>query len=54
MSTKCMYRVSAKALIKKKQKRLLLAEEKGGGGFELPGGGIELGETPQTALMRGA
>ncbi len=52
MSTKCMYRVTAKALIKNEQKKLLLAEEKGGGGFELPGGGIELGETPQTALIR--
>lgn len=46
------YRVSAKALIKDDQNRLLLIKEGNDSGLELPGGGIEHGETATQALKR--
>jgi 8-oxo-dGTP diphosphatase len=52
MSSNCNYRVSAKALIKNQQGQLLFVEEKQDNGYELPGGGIENGETAEQALIR--
>ena len=52
MSQNCQYRVSAKALIRGAEDTMLFIEENGGGGFELPGGGIENGETARQALER--
>ncbi len=44
-----IYRVSAKAVIKKENKILLVNED---GFFELPGGGIDHGESLEVALKR--
>ncbi len=52
MSSSCNYRVSAKALIKNDRHQLLFVEEKKNNGYELPGGGIENGETVKQALTR--
>ncbi len=52
MPTDCKYRVSAKALIKSNDGKLLFVKENGAGGFELPGGGIENGETIEQAFTR--
>ena len=52
MSQTCQYRVSAKALVKDAYGKLLFVEENEGNGFELPGGGIENGETAWHALER--
>lgn len=52
MLDNCQYRVSAKALIKNNDNKLLFVEEKEGNGFELPGGGIENGESITEALTR--
>lgn len=52
MTSACQYRVSAKALIKNQRNEFLFVEEKQGNGFELPGGGIENGETASDALIR--
>ena len=48
----CFYRVSAKALIldDTRQKFLVVREDKGG--WDLPGGGIDWGETTQDCLKR--
>ena len=45
------YRTSIKALVLDEQKRFLLTKESDGR-WELPGGGIDHGETPQTCLQR--
>jgi ADP-ribose pyrophosphatase YjhB (NUDIX family) len=45
------YRVSLKAIIRNDQGEVLLVKEKGSG-WSLPGGGMDHGETPETALAR--
>jgi 8-oxo-dGTP pyrophosphatase MutT (NUDIX family) len=45
-----IYRVSAKALIFDEDHKILLVKEKRG--WELPGGGIEQGESPQETITR--
>jgi 8-oxo-dGTP pyrophosphatase MutT (NUDIX family) len=52
MLSNCQYRVSAKALITDRNKQLLFVEENEHHGFELPGGGIENGESVFEALQR--
>jgi len=47
----CTYRISLKASIKDDTGRILLLREKDGS-WELPGGGLEQGEDPKTALSR--
>lgn len=47
----CTYRISIKAVITDDDGRVLLLRE-ADGGWELPGGGLEHGEDPQTALAR--
>jgi 8-oxo-dGTP diphosphatase len=46
-----MYRVSAKALVYDENKKILLLKEKTGL-WELPGGGIEHGNTPHETVRR--
>ena len=46
----CFYRVSTKALITKENKVLLIMESDGT--WELPGGGLEVGETFEIGLKR--
>lgn len=48
----CFYRVSIKALVYSEQDELLLLQQKEGGQWELPGGGLEHGETFRSALER--
>ncbi len=47
----CFYRVSTKALILDDTKRFLLTKEKCGK-WELPGGGLDFGETAQIGITR--
>ena len=47
----CTYRVSIKAIIRDADGRVLLLQEKDNT-WELPGGGMEHGETPTDALAR--
>lgn len=47
---KCIYRVSAKALIRAKDKLLLVKEDSDY--WDLPGGGVEHFESPEDALKR--
>lgn len=47
----CTYRISLKAAIKDNDGRILLLREKNGD-WELPGGGMEHGETVKDALAR--
>ncbi|PSL07958.1 NUDIX hydrolase [Cecembia rubra] len=47
----CFYRVSVKALILDDQKRFLLLKEENGF-WELPGGGLDFGESPQQGITR--
>lgn len=47
----CVYRISVKALITDDDGKFLLCQEEDGK-WELPGGGLEYGETPQEALIR--
>ena len=47
----CTYRISVKAVIKDDAGNVLLGREKDGS-WELPGGGLEHGETPKEALSR--
>lgn len=51
MLSDCFYRTSAKALIFDDEKRFLLMLEKKGV-WELPGGGLDFGESPQQCLAR--
>jgi len=46
------YRTSIKALIFDEHKRVLLAKEEGSDAWDLPGGGMNWGETPQVCLAR--
>lgn len=46
-----LYRISAKALILDDQKRFLLVQEDNGR-WELPGGGLDFGETPAEGIKR--
>ena len=48
----CFYRVSAKALILDESKQKFLVVQEADGRWELPGGGIDHGETPTEALRR--
>jgi ADP-ribose pyrophosphatase YjhB (NUDIX family) len=47
----CFYRISIKALILDESKRFLLIKEDDGI-WELPGGGLEFGETPHEGINR--
>ncbi|GAB2988646.1 hypothetical protein GCM10027284_01510 [Cyclobacterium sediminis] len=47
----CFYRVSVKALIRDKKNRFLLVREDNGF-WELPGGGLDFGESPIEGLKR--
>lgn len=47
----CCYRVSIKALICDEQEKFLLVKEDSGY-WELPGGGLDFGETPQACITR--
>ena len=47
----CFYRVSIKALIRDSEGRYLLIQESNGK-WELPGGGLDYGESPQEGLKR--
>jgi len=47
----CLYRVSAKALVLNDKSEILLCQEHTGV-WDLPGGGIDHGETPHQALKR--
>ncbi|MCC5937051.1 MAG: NUDIX hydrolase [Lunatimonas sp.] len=47
----CFYRVSVKALVLEGDDRFLLVREDNGL-WELPGGGLDFGETPQQGLKR--
>jgi len=50
-NTPCTYRVSVKAIITDEDGCVLLLRENDGS-WELPGGGLEQGEDPKTALAR--
>lgn len=47
----CFYRVSVKALVLDNEKRFLLVRE-ANGLWELPGGGMDFGESPQDTIRR--
>lgn len=47
----CYYRTSIKALVLNEEKKILLIKE-ANGKWELPGGGLEFGETPHDCLHR--
>jgi 8-oxo-dGTP pyrophosphatase MutT (NUDIX family) len=47
----CFYRVSVKALILDEQNRFLLVKEENGL-WELPGGGLDFGESPHQGIAR--
>jgi ADP-ribose pyrophosphatase YjhB (NUDIX family) len=47
----CTYRISVKAAITDEKGRVMLVRDKDGS-WELPGGGLEHGEDPRTALVR--
>jgi len=49
---KCFYRVSVKALILNETKDKFLICEEDNGKWELPGGGLDWGETPQEGVSR--
>ncbi|MCH8519925.1 MAG: NUDIX hydrolase [Nanoarchaeota archaeon] len=46
------FRVSATAIIEHDDSILLIKDGRSNQGFEFPGGGIELGQSPQEALLR--
>lgn len=50
-STPCTYRLSIKAIIKDESEKILLLRDTDGC-WELPGGGLEHGETPHVGLAR--
>lgn len=47
----CFYRVSVKAIILNEEKKFMLVKEDNGL-WELPGGGLDFGESPQEGLQR--
>ena len=49
--TDCLYRVAVKAVIIKDNKALVVIDNRDTG-WSFPGGGVDLGESPQQALMR--
>lgn len=48
----CFYRISIKALVLDETRTKFLITKEKNGKWELPGGGLELGENPQEALAR--
>lgn len=48
----CFYRISAKALIWNEMRDKFLITEEDNGIWELPGGGIDWGESPQDSIIR--
>jgi 8-oxo-dGTP pyrophosphatase MutT (NUDIX family) len=48
----CYYRISAKALVLDEARTKFLVVREEDGRWELPGGGIDHGETPQEAIVR--
>lgn len=52
LQSNTFYRTSIKALIFDEKKKILLAKDSGENRWDLPGGGMDWGETPQTCLVR--
>ncbi|HYG83953.1 MAG TPA: NUDIX hydrolase [Verrucomicrobiae bacterium] len=50
--SKCFYRVSIKAVIRNAHGQVLVVKEKNNPKWNLPGGGMDYGETEQEALRR--
>jgi 8-oxo-dGTP pyrophosphatase MutT (NUDIX family) len=50
--TKCFYRVSIKAVIHDQQGKILVVREKNNPNWNLPGGGMDYGESEYKALQR--
>lgn len=48
----CFYRISAKALIWNETRDKFLLTQEDNGTWELPGGGIDWGESPQNSIIR--
>lgn len=50
--SKCFYRVSIKALIRDENGKILMVKEKNNPSWNLPGGGMDYGESEREALAR--
>lgn len=51
-SGETFYRVSVRAMIFNEQREIMLVREEAGNDFNLPGGGLDHGETPHDCLVR--